>query len=68
MGSPREMNGFLIKGFELHRNITTLNIVSSATDSICLVQYYFLIVHVVSPMLNVDLTLFVIPCENIWAL
>jgi hypothetical protein len=36
--------------------------------SICLARYYFQIIHVVSPTLNIDLIICVIPCENIWAL
>jgi len=52
----------------LHKQFTTkLNIVFSVTDSIRRAQYYLYTACVVSPTLNENLALFVIPCKNIWA-
>ena len=44
---------------------TTLNIIICVIDYICVAQYYFSTTFVVSPTLNINLTLFVIPCLGI---
>ena len=48
--------------------LDTLIIMFSVTDSICIGQYLFKVAHGVSPTLNVNQTVIVIPCKNSWAL
>lgn len=46
--------------------LTTLRIVVSVTNSMCLARYHLYFAHIVPLTLNVKLTLFIIPRNKIW--